>query len=111
MSPFLLPRFISEGRSRLDSQTTSRHLVKGETPAAPAGRGLECGAILNALVRPCKRRKQSLLARRSTRAELDLRNAQLLLLSGSILATLLLVLANWMTGRAAMFRGARHKTG
>jgi signal transduction histidine kinase/CheY-like chemotaxis protein len=40
------------------------------------------------------------LVQRSTKAELDLRNAQLLLLSGSILATLLLVLANWMTGRA-----------
>jgi signal transduction histidine kinase/DNA-binding response OmpR family regulator len=40
-----------------------------------------------------------LLAQRSTKAELDLRNAQLLLLSGSILATLLLVLANGMTGR------------
>jgi CHASE3 domain sensor protein len=36
-----------------------------------------------------------LLAERSTEAELDLRNAQLLLLSGSILATILLV---WPTG-------------
>jgi signal transduction histidine kinase/DNA-binding response OmpR family regulator len=41
-----------------------------------------------------------LLTQRSTKAELDLRNTQLLLLSGSILATLLLVLANGMTGRA-----------
>jgi signal transduction histidine kinase/DNA-binding response OmpR family regulator len=41
-----------------------------------------------------------LLAQRSTNAELDLRNTQLLLLSGSLLATLLLVLANGMTGRA-----------
>ena len=41
-----------------------------------------------------------LLAKRSTEAEPDLRNAQLLLLSGSILAALLLVLANVMTGRA-----------
>jgi signal transduction histidine kinase len=41
-----------------------------------------------------------LLVQRSIKAELDLRDAQLLLLSGSILATLLLVLANWMTGRA-----------
>jgi signal transduction histidine kinase/DNA-binding response OmpR family regulator len=41
-----------------------------------------------------------LLAQRSTKAELDFRNAQLLLLSGSILATLLLVLANGMTRRA-----------
>ena len=41
-----------------------------------------------------------LLTQRSTKAELDLRNTQLLLLSGSILATLLLVLANGMTRRA-----------
>jgi signal transduction histidine kinase/CheY-like chemotaxis protein len=41
-----------------------------------------------------------LLTQRSTKAELDLRYTQLLLLSGSIVATLLLVLANGMTGRA-----------
>jgi signal transduction histidine kinase/CheY-like chemotaxis protein len=44
--------------------------------------------------------ERHLLVQRSTKAGLDLRNTQLLLLSGSTLAALLLFLANWMTSRA-----------
>jgi signal transduction histidine kinase/CheY-like chemotaxis protein len=44
--------------------------------------------------------EHSLLVLRSTKAEFDYRNSQLLLLSGSTLAALLLVLANLMTRRA-----------